>query len=83
MFIERLKYRAHLPLYANMYFWRTYDKREVDLVEEYGDNLYGYEFKWPGGKAAHRDAPKRWMEAYPNAEYGVVHADNYQEFVLG
>ncbi len=83
MFIERLKYRAYLPLYANMYFWRTYDKQEIDLVEEYGGNLYGYEFKWSGGKIPQRGAPKGWLEAYPIAEYKVIHSDNYQEFVLG
>ena len=83
MFIERLKYRAYLPLYANKYFWRTYDKQEIDLVEEYGGNLYGYEFKWSDGKAAHRNAPRRWTEAYPNAKFKVIHSDNYQEFVMG
>ena len=83
MFMERLKYRAYLPLYANMYFWRTYDKQEIDLVEEYGGNLYGYEFKWSDGKAAHRNAPRGWTEAYPNAKFKVIHSDNYQEFVMG
>lgn len=81
MFIERLKYRTHLPLYANMYFWRTYDKQEIDLVEEYGGKLYGYEFKWSAGKTV--SAPKAWADAYPNAKFDVIHSDNYQGFVMG
>ncbi len=81
MFIERLKYRAYLPLYANMYFWRTYDKQEIDLVEEHGGKLYGYEFKWSGSKTA--SAPKAWADSYSKAGFKVIHSDNYQEFVLG
>jgi predicted AAA+ superfamily ATPase len=50
MFIERLKYRAYHSLHANMYFWRTYEQQEIDLVEEHDGGLYGYEFKWSGKK---------------------------------
>lgn len=80
MFVERLKYRAHLPLYANMYFWRTYDRQEIDLVEEYGGHLHGYEFKWSQTKSA--PAPKNWLASYPNADYKNITPVNYQEFIL-
>ena len=33
-FAERMKHRAYAGIYANAYFWRTYDKQEIDLVEE-------------------------------------------------
>ncbi len=81
MFMERLKYRAYQPQYANMYFWRTYDKQEIDLVEEYGGALHGYEFKWsPQKKPA---APGAWREGYPKASFTVIHSGNYQEFIIG
>ncbi|MBI3166251.1 MAG: ATP-binding protein [Chloroflexi bacterium] len=83
IFIERLKRRAYLPLYAHMYFWRTYNKHEIDLVEEYGGGLHGYEFKWSAGKAVQRGAPTGWREGYPGANFEVIHPDNYQGFVMG
>ena len=29
-----------------MYFWRTYDQKEIDLIEEEEGMLRAYEFKW-------------------------------------
>ena len=44
--VERFKHRCYYPLDANLYFWRTYDQREIDLVEEREGRLFGYECKW-------------------------------------
>ena len=78
--MERLKFRTYGPLYANMYFWRTYDQQEIDLVEERGGNFYGYEFKWSQNKPT--AAPPSWTKAYPGAGYAVVTPANYADFVL-
>jgi predicted AAA+ superfamily ATPase len=81
IFMERLKYRAYGSLYANMYFWRTYDKQEMDLIEEYGGTLHGYEFKWSPRKVP--SAPRAWTDSYPQASFTVIRSDNYQEFIIG
>lgn len=80
MFVERLKYRAYHQIRANIYFWRTYDRQEIDLIEEYEGKLHGYEFKWSGTKPA--SAPKHFLTAYPEASYTLVNMDNYQNFLL-
>ncbi len=80
MFVERLKYRIYTPLHANMYFWRTYQQQEIDLIEEHSGKLYGYEFKWSANRGA--KAPLLWQETYSNAEYQVINPDNYLGFVL-
>ncbi len=80
MVLERLKVRTYLPLHANVYFWRTYQKQEIDLIEERDGRLFGYEFKWSKNKAVR--PPSRWIETYTNSEYQVIHPDNYLEFVL-
>lgn len=80
IFIERLKCRTYYPLAANVYFWRTYDQQEIDLVEERGGNLFGYECKWSIRKSVM--APPGWLQAYPNAEFSVITPDNYLSFVL-
>lgn len=80
MVMERRKFLAYLPEYANLYFWRTYDQQEIDLVEERGDGLVGYEFKWSPKKRI--SPPKDWLKTYSNAGFSVISPDNYQELVL-
>jgi predicted AAA+ superfamily ATPase len=76
--IERLKRQEYLRESANNFFWRTYTKKEIDLVEERNGALYGYEMKW--GKAIPRP-PRRWITAYPNATWQLINRDNYLEFI--
>jgi len=40
---ERIKKQEYLNIQANNYFWRTYDKKEIDFIEERGGRLYAYE----------------------------------------
>lgn len=75
---ERIKRNAYRPLFANYYFWRTYNNSELDLVEETGGQLMGYEFKWGKKKGS---PPKPWLEAYPNASYQCFNRDNFMEFL--
>lgn len=80
MMMERLKFRAYQPLHANVYFWRTYQQQEIDLIEEHSGNLHGYEFKWSQNKTVH--PPSRWVETYKNADFWVIHPGNYQDFLI-
>jgi predicted AAA+ superfamily ATPase len=80
MIMERLKYRTYAPLYANMYFWRTYDQQEIDLVEERDGNFHAYDFKWSQNKPAL--PPANWTTAYPDAEYSVITPANFGDFAL-
>jgi len=76
---ERLKRRAYAPIYGNSYFWRTYDQKEIDLVEEREGKLFAYELKWsPKASAA---PPKLWRQAYPDSEFAVITPENYLDFV--
>ena len=80
VFVERLKYRTYHSRYANMYFWRTYDQQEIDLVEESDGKLYGYECKWSTKRTV--SAPKSWLDTYTEAEFEVITPDSYLDFVL-
>ena len=79
LIIERKKYFHYQNKRANRYFWRTYDQQEVDLVEEYGGKLQGYEFKW--GIAKKNKIPKDWLATYANASYKVINKNNYLDFI--
>ena len=78
--VERLKYRTYATILANIYFWRTYDQQEIDLVEEREGQLFGYECKWSLKKPI--PAPRSWLETYSGAQFSVIHPKNYQDFVL-
>ncbi len=79
LFIERLKKQHYLKIYANNFFWRTWDKKEIDLVEEREGKLYGYEFKFTNKKVK---PPKEWLETYKNSSFEIINKDNYLEFIL-
>jgi len=80
MVIERLKWLDYTPIVANLYFWRTYDQQEVDLVEEREGRLHGYEFKW--AQVNRISPPKDWLNTYSNADFKVIGRENYQEILL-
>lgn len=75
---ERKKRDIYLKESKNYYFWRTYDQKEIDLVEEREGKLFGYEFKWGVKKVKE---PKEWRRIYQNAEFEVINQDNYLEFI--
>lgn len=61
------------------YFWRTYDKKEIDLLAASpGGAIQAYEFKWGKKKPP---VPKSFATAYPHATYHVVNPNNYHEFL--
>ncbi len=80
LMVERIKAGHYAGRAANIYFWRTYDQKEIDLIEEHGGELHGYEFKWQRSEV--RKATKReFLEAYPNAHLTVISPENFEDFI--
>lgn len=75
---ERMKRQEYLRKVTNSYFWRTYDKKEIDLVEEREGRLFGYEVKW---KKERVKIPRDWTSGYPDAAFEVIHRENYLKFI--
>ena len=75
---ERMKRQEYLRKVTNSYFWRTYDKKEIDLVEERQGRLFGYEVKW---KKERVKIPQDWTSGYPDAAFEVIHRENYLKFI--
>jgi len=78
LIIERIKKQNYLSIWSNNYFWRTYDQKEIDWVEEREGQLNGYEFKWKKDKA---QPPKLWLETYENATFDCISKNNYLKFI--
>lgn len=75
---ERIKFQEYTSLFANNFFWRTWEKKEIDWVEEREGNLFAYEFKWKEKKVK---PPKDFLENYKESVYKVVNKENYLEFI--
>jgi predicted AAA+ superfamily ATPase len=77
--IERIKKNQAKDRRVNMYFWRTYQQQEIDLIEEHEGVLDTFEFKWksrPGQKI-----PSGFRNAYPQSTYQIIDRENYHNFL--
>ena len=75
--MERIKKQEYQKLWSNNFFWRTYDQKEIDWIEEREGKLFGYEFKWKGSIKA----PKLWLETYPDSSFECINKENYVKFI--
>nr|WP_315231493.1 AAA family ATPase [uncultured Flavobacterium sp.] len=77
--VERVKKQNYLKIKTNNYFWRTYDQQELDWLEEKGEELAGFEFKWSETKKV--KIPAAFTKAYPEATFEVINKSNYLDFI--
>jgi hypothetical protein len=67
-------------LFPNIWFWRTKQQNEIDYIEERNGKLSAYEFKWnPDSKIR---KPITFMNAYPEADFKIIHKDNFEDFLI-
>jgi len=78
--VERIKKANHSGLASNRYFWRTYDKKEIDYIEERDGVLAGFEFKWNPNRSM--KVPKEFLDTYPGSSIEQVDRGNYWRFLL-
>lgn len=76
---ERLKKNDYKSLSANYFYWRTYDQKEIDLIEESEGKLSGFEMKW--GKTKTK-APADFLRSYPGSDFTVINKENYLDFIV-
>lgn len=77
--MEKIKQSHYTGPSANFYFWRTYDQQEIDMIEEKGGVLTGYECKW--SEKAKNIVPSDWQKNYPKADYQIINRENFIEFI--
>ena len=76
---ERIKNQNYTQKTVSNYFWRTYDRQELDWLEEENGILRGYEFKWNENRKA--KIPTAFAKAYPEASFEVINKQNYLDFI--
>ena len=76
--VERLKWQAIHEINATNYFWRTFQKQEIDFVSEGGGKVMAWEFKW--NSKGKRSLPKNFLEAYKATGF-IIDRKNFRSFV--
>jgi predicted AAA+ superfamily ATPase len=76
---ERMKRNSYAKYYAQTYFWRTQEQKEIDFIEEYNGKLYAFEFKWNIKKTT--KIPSCFSKTYPDAQFQCITPENYWEFL--
>lgn len=78
---ERQKLLTYKGIWANSYFWRTYEQQEIDYIEDKDGCINAFEFKW--NPKAHFQFSKTFSQAYPEHTTNIIHRENYYEFLDG
>lgn len=77
--IERIKLQNYKNLFTNNYFWRTWEQKEIDWIEEKNGKLYIYEFKYQTPKKTYF---KDFAKIYSPVKSQIITKDNYLDFVI-
>ena len=76
--VERKKINEDKSRFVNSYFWRAYDQKEIDYLEEADGEITGYEFKWSGKKPY--KPPADFVKKY-QAKVEKIDRSNYWKFL--
>lgn len=75
---ERMKYlNSHPSRQIQSFFWRTYNQKEIDYIEERSGNYSAFEFKWSPKKLG--KLPVDFSQAYSCSDIRNVNPGNFSE----
>ena len=78
---ERIKRNDYAGrTFVRHYFWRTQQKKEVDLIEIEDGRMSAFEFKWKSRKTV--TAPRQFSSMYSDAEFRCITPSEIGEFLL-
>lgn len=69
---DRMKKNHYLENDIKSYFWRSFQKQEIDYIEWDNGKLFGNEIKWNPNKKM----TKSFENMYPNSVNQIIHPDN-------
>lgn len=76
---ERNKINEYNGNFVNQFFWRTYDKQELDLIEVKNDEIKAFEIKMNSEKLK---IPAAFKNGYPDSEVFLINKKNYLDFII-
>ncbi|MHC1708694.1 MAG: ATP-binding protein [Bacteroidales bacterium] len=78
--MERIKANQRNMRNVNMYFWRTFNQKEIDFIEETGGQIRAFEFKY--NPLAKYKIPHEFLRTYTNSSFQCITRENYLDFLL-
>lgn len=79
--IEKIKNLANEKKVANLYFWRTYDQKEIDLIEEKQGKLKAFEFKLSPKDRQITSAEREFTSVYKNSTYETIGPNDLENYL--
>lgn len=79
--IEKMKIYNQKQRFPNFYFWRTYDQKEIDFIEEYEGKIRASEFKISEKSKLSSAAKKQFLTSYPGSEIKLVTPESLETFL--
>lgn len=78
---ERIKRNDYMGRdFVKHYFWRTQQKKEIDLIEVEDGNVSGFEFKKSKGKSV--AMPAQFAQLYPGASFSCITPEDMLDFFM-
>ena len=74
---ERKKYLQNNRINKELFFWRSYDGAELDLIEIQNQQIDAFEFKWKIKRKT--SIPKSFNDKYKPKNYTIISRENYFE----
>lgn len=78
---ERVKRHRYNRDFANLWFWRSTQQKEIDLIEEENGVLSAFEIKWNPHRSQIKE-PRQFSDSYPDASFKVITPDNIEDILL-
>ncbi len=76
--LERLKFNRNRMVFPNTYFWRAYNKAEIDYLEEINGRMRAFECKWSAEKV---HPPKAFFDNFPEMSLELVNRSTYLSYL--
>jgi len=77
---ELRKQNEYNQIFANLYFWRNTEQREIDLIMEKNNELHAFEIKWNPNKKA--NLTKSFINLYGETQFKVIHRENFFDVLI-
>jgi uncharacterized protein len=77
---ERIKMNSNHKKRLKSYFWRNYQKREIDYIEELNNKYDLFECKYSYKKSI--NVPKDFRNNYSNFTFNIINKENYWKYLL-
>ncbi|OQX72466.1 MAG: hypothetical protein B6D64_15105 [Bacteroidetes bacterium 4484_276] len=75
--VEKIKFNSNHQKHRSVYYWRTYDGAEIDLIEVENEKISAFEIKWNPKKIAR--LPNSFAEKYDVQKFLTINPKNFNE----